>query len=526
VTRRAARTVLFATVAGVGLGACTLLFPYEDLGAPPNDCFEACPCTVVEDCPAACGVPSCVDGTCALEPYAPGTDPEVECFDGVCDGAGQCAEGRLLAAFAYEGSGAKTIADLAVLGDGSVVVVGSFSGSLELGPLQSAGGSDGFVARIGADGAVLWARVLEGLGDDRLTAVAPSANGVVVCGAMGGDASFAGADLPGAGGADIFLAGLDAAGERRWQQVFGGTADESCDAVAVSADGGVHFVASFAGHLTIGDQSFDAGGDTDMVVGRLDDEKSGAYVLATAFGGAGAARPRAVAVAAGGGIVVAGAFNTEIVLGDDTLVTGGTSDIFLAALDAGEDVIWASTFGTPSEGDEPWAIAAAGGDVVVCGQLWNDVEALDLTPLNDSDLLGFVARFEPGGALAWGAGYAQEAFTDQIARDCALDRRGNVLVAGSFEGEVDFGFGPIPAAGMGPEQPADAFVAKHADDGTPLWTRTWGDADVDEALAVGSAPNGEVVAAGVFRGDVQLDPEHALGTASPDGALFLVRLSP
>lgn len=91
----------------------------------------------------------------------------------------------------------------------------------------------------------------------------------------------------------------------------------------------------------------------------------------------------------------------------------------------------------------------------------------------------------------------------------AVDRSGNVYVAGEFSGTVDFD----PGAGVDNHDSngsKDAFLAKYAADGTFQWARSWGGPgrDVAVGLAVDSAGNAYVV--GPFQSTVDFDPDPVL----------------
>src|SRR5207245_1933859 len=57
----------------------------------------------------------------------------------------------------------------------------------------------------------------------------------------------------------------------------------------------------------------------------------------------------------------------------------------------------------------------------------------------------------------------------------ATDPSGNVVVAGSFEGTVNFGTGPMTSSGF-----KDVFVAKYSAAGVPLWAKAYGEPNDDE----------------------------------------------
>src|SRR5262249_11004874 len=99
---------------------------------------------------------------------------------------------------------------IAVGRDGSSVVVGDFSGTVDFGggSLTAAGtGKDAFVAKYSSAGQLLWVRALGGIQDDVAYGVALGGSGnVMVVGTFNGVASFGGVPLTSAGQRDGFVA--------------------------------------------------------------------------------------------------------------------------------------------------------------------------------------------------------------------------------------------------------------------------------------------------------------------------------
>jgi hypothetical protein len=100
----------------------------------------------------------------------------------------------------------------------------------------------------------------------------------------------------------------------------------------------------------------------------------------------------------------------------------------------------------------------------------------------------------------------------------STDSSGNVIIAGSFEGTVDFGGGGLTSSGM-----RDVFVAKYSATGQHLWSKRFGSTgdEVGYGLAVDSA--GDVVLSGKFQGSVSFGGT-ALTSAGGDD-IFLAKLS-
>ncbi len=107
----------------------------------------------------------------------------------------------------------------------------------------------------------------------------------------------------------------------------------------------------------------------------------------------------------------------------------------------------------------------------------------------------------------------------QTTRDVATGAVGDVVVAGSFLGFLDFGQG-TPAHNPGLE---DAFVAKYGPDGQVAWTLVAGGdgRQVIEAVRVDGASN--VFVAGWFEQTMLLDGVRATATdADPDGFVAML----
>ena len=87
--------------------------------------------------------------------------------------------------------------------------------------------------------------------------------------------------------------------------------------------------------------------------------------------------------------------------------------------------------------------------------------------------------------------------SDQYAIAVAVDASRNLIVAGYFEGTLDFGGGVLTSAGAN-----DIFVAKFGSDGAHLWSKRFGDGSDQAASAVAVDASGNVIVTGVFRGTV------------------------
>jgi hypothetical protein len=104
---------------------------------------------------------------------------------------------------------------------------------------------------------------------------------------------------------------------------------------------------------------------------------------------------------------------------------------------------------------------------------------------------GFVAKYNADGSLAWVRAFGNADDMGDIGSGIAVDGAGNVLVAGSFSGTVDFGGIGRTANGQ-----SDGFVAKLDPDGNFGWVNRVGGAYRDSLAGIAVDGDGNVYATG------------------------------
>lgn len=136
-----------------------------------------------------------------------------------------------------------------------------------------------------------------------------------------------------------------------------------------------------------------------------------------------------------------------------------------------------------------------------------------LTSAGSSDI--FVAKYNANGVHQWSKRFGSTDLDE--GHGIALDANGHVLVTGFFIGTVDFGGGPLVAAGSGQE----LFIAKYDMDGNHVWSQRFGDnfADVGMSIAVDTSDN--VAVAGYFTGSINLGGSNLTSAGTDD--VFLAK---
>jgi hypothetical protein len=227
---------------------------------------------------------------------------------------------------------------------------------------------------------------------------------------------------------------------------------------------------------------------------------------------------RALAFDGAGNLYVAGTLRGTADFGSGALTAAGAADAFIAKLGKDGKAVWARRLGSAGS-DEAMAIACerATGEVVMAGSFEGTVD-FGRGPLTSAGGRDlFVVRFSTGGDALW-SWRAGGGERDE-GRSVALDVTGGVLVAGGFRGTIDFGAGPLASAGD-----EDAVIVKLDRAGVVAWSRRFGGPGSDVANGVASDGQGNVALAGAFTGSVDFVGGALVSAGQRD--LFVARLSP
>ncbi|AUX21890.1 hypothetical protein SOCEGT47_023860 [Sorangium cellulosum] len=285
--------------------------------------------------------------------------------------------------------------------NGDLLVAGEFSGTLDLGGEQrtSTGGRDGYVARLDPEGRAQWLAPLGGPGLQAAMGVAASADGrIVVAGRFSGALRVGAERLESAGGSDVFVASFDPAGGLLWARRFGDGFDQQARAVATDRLGNVMVVGDFAGELDLGGEPLRSAGDLDVFVASFD--ALGGHRWSKRFGDAGPQRARAVAVNGAGNVIVGGEFSGTIDLGGGPRTAGEGDAVFVAELTGKGEHRFSRSLGEQGASLGQLLVDGA-GNVLLSGGFRGNVQigGGSLESAGGDDV--FVAKLDPDGGALW-----------------------------------------------------------------------------------------------------------------------------
>lgn len=312
---------------------------------------------------------------------------------------------------------------------GDAIVTGLFRGQVDFNPgagtanLTARGGSDGFIARYGADGSYKNVAQFGGTDDDEGTAIARTAEGdFIVGGDFRGVATFGSALAPqlltSLGESDFFVARYENGLGLQWAGGSGGAGVDLLGGIAIEPSGTILVAGMFSGSADVApgpaNVTLVSQGASDVFLARYDG--AGFYSgLAKRFGGSGADGVTSLRVDLGGNIYLGGWFQGSVDFDPGAGVhvlnaqgTAGAGDAYVLALDASTGFRWVAPVGAVISGDASIAIAAGlaltGDDAIwAVGRFFGRADldpgagAVTVQSLGDADQ--WVARFEAGSGV-------------------------------------------------------------------------------------------------------------------------------
>jgi hypothetical protein len=381
-----------------------------------------------------------------------------------CDGESYCAGSMIAAASFGSATGALGIADGAPTPDGGSVLVGVFSGTIDVGggtaPLKSGSSEDRdvFLLKTDADGGVVCAASFGGPEENRGGAVAVDSAGdfyvaVNTWGTFEVAGQIASSKVEGSDAFLVKLRGSDCAPLWVTPIATGPKYEWAYDIAMLRDDAGLAIVGRAYDSASLGSLpplSLEA---EEGFVARFD--LNGAAQAARVFcpSGPGWTTALRCAVDAGGNIVLAGVGHQGCEPGPSI-----ESDLFIEAVDPGSlSTKWMIGIGG-SGAQLPKGIAAGpNGETVVVGTSGG---VLDLGPAGTLDAAGqsFVVSLNEDGTVRWAQAIVAEYGTASF--DVAIDELGEILVVGVAVGTLSF-----PGAQEGSNSSVDTFAAQFTADG-------------------------------------------------------------
>jgi len=345
------------------------------------------------------------------------------------------------------------------------------------------------------------------------TVVDKSGN-VVSIGEASGPIDFGGGPLGTMDLGDIVLAKFDSSGNHLWSKRFGDENHQYGSATVIDSAGNVVIAGYMTGTVDFGGGSL-AGGDGAAFVAKFD--PNGNHIWSKGFEGSGA---NDMAIDSAGNVTITGTFGSAVDFGGGALTTAGGGDIFVAQFDPNGNHVWSTRFGGLGA-DSSTAIATDNaGNMAIVGTFEETVDfgGAPLTTAGGGDI--FVVKLDANGNHLWSKRFG-DAEDAKEWHSIAIDKAGNVAIAGLFRSTVDFGGGPLTSLDND-----DIFAAKFDPNGNHVWSKRFGGDSADGANAVAFDNADNMVITGSFNLVADFGGGPFTSPAPNDPDIFLAKFDP
>jgi len=352
----------------------------------------------------------------------------------------------------------------AVDSSGNSYVTGLLSGTADFDPVGTAnltgnGGGDIFIAKYDPNGALIWAKHLNGGSSTSEYTYAIEVDqdqNFIIAGSYEGTLDFdpSGATLykTSEGSYDLFLAKYTPNGDVIWANSMGGLLLDWGSDIALDQLGNIYITGGIGGWADFdpgpGSALIGATGAEDAILAKYD--KDGNYRWSFSVGGGSFERGNALGIDDSANLYMAGYYGGETDfdpgIGSFDLNTVN-KDIFVAKYDSSGAFTWAIGMGGGTVAGvncEPYDIAVNGdGDFALTGIFWGTADfdpsaaTVNVTPETAGDI--FIGSYHSNGSLNWvrNIGGSLGITNSGEGRGVTLDANNNIYVTGYFRDTTD-----------------------------------------------------------------------------------------
>ncbi|MCK5796204.1 MAG: SBBP repeat-containing protein [Deltaproteobacteria bacterium] len=233
------------------------------------------------------------------------------------------------------------------------------------------------------------------------------------------------------------------------------------------------------------------------------------------FGSTGSDQGYGVATDSFGNVYVTGGFSGAVSFGGTSVISAGSSDLFVTSFTSAGTPRWTQGFGS-AWWERGHGVAVDGaGTVTMTGFFGGTITTLGspaLQAAGGQDIL--VASFTSSGTPHWHHAFGGNDAEGDTLRDwgnaVAVDAKGNVYVTGSFHGNNAT---LAPGLTVSSKGSTDIVVASFTSTGAPRWQKALGGTGEDVGLGIAVDAKSNVYVTGTFQNKADLGGGPATATA-------------
>lgn len=360
--------------------------------------------------------------------------------------------------------------------------------------LTSEGLYDIFVAKLNAQGQIVWVKQAGGTSLDTSNGISVDEQGnCYISGKFMDTVAFGNTQLTGGGG---YVAKLSPQGEFVWAIKAGSQGSK----IIVDEQGVLYVTGTFSGTINFGGSVLSSLGTSDIFISKLNSQ--GQFLWTTQAECSSDIYPsgsNGIALDDLGHIYVTGGFTDTAFFGNTVLVSAGNYNPFIAKLDSQGQFIWAVSVASSSPGGDSGSDIStdAFGNCYATGSFGASTVFGDTT-LVATKITGYIAKLNPQGQFLWAKKVefpeVYNSPADPGSMVISIDTYGNNYAAGRFGATATFGDTTLTSTGKD-----DVFITKFDSQGSFLWAIKGGGKEYDGGHGVTLGEEGTFYVTGNFQ---------------------------
>ena len=265
-----------------------------------------------------------------------------------------------------------------------------------------------------------------------------------------------------------YVAKFDASGTCQWVVGAQGSGWSDGNGITIDFTGAIWLAGDFIDTCIIGNDTLISNGNYNFFVAKLD--AAGNFLWAISDGGTKSDFATSVSADTAGNFYVSGAFDSISTIGTTNLTSYGSSDVFVCKYDQNGNSVWAVSAGSPDIESPYFSCTDKYGNTYLTGRFEDSITIGSTTLLNAGGPFSdiYSTKCDANGNFVWAKRIGGDNFPDYPG-GISYDGLGNVYVSGQIGDSIVFASQWTMLYGL-----PDAFIAKYDANGNEVWFRNAG----------------------------------------------------